>query len=89
MPCPTCSATLAGLGEIDGRRHWHCGRCGTHVITSDTGPDHTTAPLLVSRCRLLVGEMPFDPKSRTFTLTERLWAMTGIRDCINTPENRR
>lgn len=88
MPCPTCSATLAnmGLGE-DGRKLFHCGRCGTAVLRFDNGPDHVTVPSLVRSCRSVQIEL-WPSCSVPATFFKALLREHGVIDAINTPGER-
>lgn len=87
MPCPTCSHTLHGVGEVPasgGRPIFWCPRCGTLVGTDDgLGTVNAEVPKLVERCR------EFEPIAfQTAESVWRSWNRLGIAESINVPEAR-
>ena len=89
MSCPTCDATMEGLGEWGGRKHWHCPRCGTLRTICVDGEGNSTGyvedyrPKLVDRCRQFAGRLPVAASAPA-----GLWQRLGIAESINVPAER-
>lgn len=88
MACPTCSHTMASIGDVAARRVFHCERCGTVKIETYTGDPQNWrvevyTPKLVERCR------EFEQQLNVVTTSARNWRTLGIAESINTPENRK
>lgn len=80
MACPTCSATMQGLGN----GMFHCPRCGTIQRVSNS-PDWTEppyVPMLVERVRTL------RMRSGVCSDCRELWYRLGIDEAIHLPADR-
>lgn len=83
MSCPTCGHSIHALGcKVSGDTFFYCPRCGT--ILPCTG--EVVVPALVERCR----NFEFLLCAGGFTGKELIadWDHLGIRESINTPDNR-
>lgn len=84
MPCPTCDHTMHLLvTDPNGIRIHHCPRCGTVSSGEYDAEPSVYVPKLVERCRkfeVLVIE--------GYSKGPECWNKLGIRESINTPENR-
>jgi hypothetical protein len=54
--CPTCGGGMRRLCVVEGRAHFHCGRCGTCRVVCGYGPTgepvtEDAVPELVRACR--------------------------------------
>ena len=91
MACPTCDHTLEGI-ESPGAalRYFHCPRCGTFVIRDATNTigDTVYVPKLVERCREFERSQLAGPEWSSTIAAAKVWHSLGIRESINTPENR-
>ncbi len=97
MPCPTCSATMEGLGTNDrGDNLFQCPRCGTVLIDAfGQHGDKVYVPKFVERLREFEKKLveysnrhkPGDLLVKTSELLE-LWHRLGLREAINPPDNR-
>lgn len=72
MPCTVCTGTLQSVGVLeDGRRVFHCGRCGRLRVESlSLTTDYV--PRLVERCR------EFEDRGKPLAL----WEPLGIHEAI-------
>jgi hypothetical protein len=56
VTCPTCGGGMRRLCVVEGRAHFHCGRCGTCRVVCGYGPTgepvtEDAVPELVRACR--------------------------------------
>jgi len=88
VACPTCDHTMQRIGNADHDQNgiYWCPRCGSiqelKGILVATVVDQAV-PNLVERCRKYEAELD-TPMGRT----RANWYRLGIRESINTPENR-
>lgn len=89
MPCPTCSHTMYGMGEVPavgGNPLFWCPRCGTiQSVDPGLGTLISETPKLVERCRTFARQRIIDGSPDGDSAA---WRQTGIAESINTPENR-
>jgi len=74
MSCPTCNATMHGVGY----GMFHCPRCGT--LTNCPSDGCVTVPALVERCRKLPDQLRFMPLA-----FDECWHRSGIAESIRQP----
>lgn len=86
MSCPTCDATMTALGcKTSGGTFFICPRCGTAKTCDGT----VCVPALVDFCRLFLPNLQGTYQDGLFmTRIKEVWNMVGIRESINTPDQR-
>lgn len=84
MPCPTCDATMEGIGSNDrGDNCFLCPRCGTVLIDAfGQHGDKVYVPKLVERCR------EFERLVKVSDIMA-IWHRLGLAESINTPGERK